>query len=131
MKVERITDPQLTVRVTNQMATYDPLNDKLSYSTDIPIDKWIKRGYLAYDMSGRNIGILFRSDDKRTRRHGNSELLFFSHLQREFGTWRTIKIDRHYFYFSEFEKIIKNQSEYIFTTDKRTRVKNPKPLLHH
>ena len=107
----------LRVRVTNQMVTYDHTCDKLYYRTDLSISTNVKRGYMAYDMSGRNIGIVFSSDDKRTKRYGNSEFLFFAPLKVEYGVWRTIKINGEYFWFSQLEKNLETQPEYVFTAD--------------
>ncbi|MCH5148744.1 MAG: hypothetical protein J1G05_05215 [Clostridiales bacterium] len=109
----------LKVRVTNQMVTYDHENDKFYYRTDITPSTYVKCGYMAYDMSGRNIGIVFFSDDKRTKRYGNSEFLFLAPLRKELGVWRTIFINGDYFWFSRLEKILETQSEYVFTADGR------------
>lgn len=107
----------LRVKVTNQMATYDYSKNKLYYRTDLSISSYVKCGYMAYDMAGRNIGIVFYSDDKRTPRYGNSEFLFFAPLREEYGVWRTIKINGAYFMFERLEQILENQTEYIFTAD--------------
>lgn len=107
----------LRVKVTNQMVTYDRAHDKIYFRTDLSISSYVKRGYMAYDMFGRNIGIIFFSDDKRTARYGNSELLFLASLENEFGTWRTIKINGGYFMFERLEKILKTKPEFEFTTD--------------
>lgn len=107
----------LRVRVTNQMVTYNHSSDKLDYRTDIRIRAKVKRGYMVYDMTGRNIGIVFSADDKRLKSYGNCEILFFADLRNEFGIWRTIKINSDYLPFSRLEKILKLQSEYGFTAD--------------
>lgn len=107
----------LRVRVTNKMVTYDNKSDKFYYRTDIPISNYVKHGYMAYDMSGHNIGIVFSSDDKRTKRYGNSEFLFLASLKAKYGTWRTIKRNGEYFWFSQLEKILKEETEFVFTAD--------------
>lgn len=107
----------LRVRVTNQKVTYNHSSDKLDYRTDIMIRAKVKRGYMVYDMTGRNIGIIFSADDKRLHSYENCEFLFFADLRNEFGIWRTIKINGAYLPFSELEKILELQSVYEFTAD--------------
>ena len=107
----------LRVKVTNQMVTYDHKKDKFYYRTDMPISTNVKHGYIVYDMSGRNIGIVFFSDDERTKRYGNSEFLFLASLKAEYGIWRTIKRNGEYFWFSQLEKILEKQQEFVFTAD--------------
>ena len=107
----------LKVRVTNQMVTYNHSSDKIDYRTDIKIRAKVKRGYMAYDMTGRNIGIVFSGDDKRLKSYEKCVFLFFADLIDEFGIWRTIKINGDYLPFSRLVKILIQQSEYEFTAD--------------
>ena len=107
----------LRIKVTNQFVTYDYKKDKLYYRNDISISTYVNRGYMAYDMLGNNIGIVFFSDNKNTKRYSNSEILFLASLKTEYGTWRTIKRNGEYFWFSQLEKVLTLQSEYEFTVD--------------
>lgn len=94
----------LRVRVTNKMVTYDNKSDKFYYRTDIPISNYVKHGYMAYDMSGHNIGIVFSSDDKRTKRYGNSEFLFLASLKAKYGTCARLKETANIFGFLNLKK---------------------------
>lgn len=78
-----------------------------------------KVGYLAYDKGNRNIGVVFKSDDKRTARYGNSELCFYEKYESEHGSWRTIKINGGYLPFERLQDILSKQEKYVCTTDAR------------
>lgn len=106
----------LRVRVTNQMVTYDHKKDKFYYRTDMTISTYIKRGYMVYDMSGRNIGIIYCCDGKEPSK-GSCEFEFLASLRNEFGIWRIIKRNGEYFWFSQLEKILKAETEFVFTAD--------------
>ncbi len=78
-----------------------------------------KTGYLAYDNNNRKIGVVFKSDDKRTVRYGNSELCFYEKYESELGAWRIIKINGAYLPFDRLKNILSRQEKYVCTTDVR------------
>ena len=115
-----IIDKELKIIIKNQIANYNRIKDRLLYEVSF-VTKYRKNGFLAYDENENNIGIVFMSDDERTSRFGNSEILFLNKFENEFGVWRIIKIKGNYLPFNKLEKILQTNNEYICVTDARIR----------
>lgn len=115
-----IIDQELKIIIKNQIANYNRNTDRLLYEKS-SVTRYRKNGFLAYDENGKNIGIVFMSDDKRKCYFGNAEILFFNKLENEFGIWRIIKIKGNYLPFEKLEKFLQTNNEYICITDTRVR----------
>lgn len=115
-----IFDEELKILITDKTASYDALTDTLIYD-ELPVTRNRKNGYLAYDERGRNIGIVFMSDDKRTARYGNAEILFFKKYKNEFGVWRVIRRHRAFIPYDYLQDVISRYGKYTVTTDARHR----------
>ncbi len=115
-----ILDKELKIAITNKLASYDIQTDTLIFA-EHSVTKNRKNGFLFYDKTGRNLGIVYKSDDKRTYRYGQAELLFFKRFKSEFGTWRVIKLNGQYLNYNKLLKILQENNEFICTTDSRLR----------
>ena len=118
---KRILDEAATFEVVNKIANYDLIEDRL-ISHESAVTRNQKNGYLLYDIIGRNVGIVFISDDHRKphgyKRYGKAEILFFLEYKNEFGTWRVIS---PYIDYKTLENILSKQEKYKFTTAQRYR----------
>lgn len=115
-----IYDGELEFTITREVLNYDVLTDTLlRHKSNVTRNK--KNGYAAYDQTKRLIGIVFMSDDKRTVRYGNAELLFFKQYEEEFGTWRIIKQSGKYLPFENLESLLQTRQAYSCRTDARMR----------
>lgn len=65
--------------------------------------------------------IVFMSDDLRTARYGNAEILFFKKYSNEFGSWRVIKRNGQYLAFKYLSQILLTEKQYYCITDSRFR----------
>ena len=115
-----IFDKALKLTIKNQILNYDVSTDTLIYHESI-ITRSRKNGYSAFDQNERLIGIVFMSDDERTVRYGNAEILFLKKFEHEFGTWRIIKQNGVYLPFEKLETILKTKQSFICLTDSRIR----------
>ena len=115
-----IVDKELKIIIKNQIANYNRNTDRLLYEIS-SVTRYRKNGFLAYDENGKNIGLVFMSDDERTYRFGNAEILFFNEFQNQLGVWRIIKIKGHYLPFKNLEKVLQKNNEYSCITDMRVR----------
>lgn len=113
-------DKELKIIISDRKASYDVTDDKLS-SSIVTVTRFRKNGYLTYDMDGNNIGLVFESDDNRTVRYGNAEIVFFKEYKEEYGTWRIIKIHGQYLPYTHLEDILQKDGRYLLTTDERYR----------
>ncbi len=102
--MKKIADKELRIKIINKNVTINR-----------------KSGYLTFDERGRNIGIVFMSDDKRTARYGGAEIMFFDKYEKEFGQWRIIKQNGQYLPFARLEKILSMENQYSCITDSRLR----------
>lgn len=118
--MKNILDKKLKIIISNQIANYDLNSNHLSYNKGT-ISKYRKNGYLTYDENYTMIGLVFMSDDIRTNRYGNAEILFFNDFKQEFGTWRIIKIIGNYLPFTHLENHLRTNEEYVCTIDERIR----------
>ena len=113
-------DNELTIKVINKKVWYNVKFDKLTdYKQEI--NRNCKEGYLAYDIYGTNIGIVFMSDDKRTQRYGSAEILFYKKFANQYGVWRNIKINRQYLSYEKLVQTLTKQGEFTLTTGARYR----------
>lgn len=121
--MKKIIDPALTITITNTQCGYDLSKDKrLMYTTSVT--RYRKNGYLTYDEEGREIGIVFFSDDTRTARYGAAEIMFFKQYEQEYGSWRVIQLDEtysKYLMFDTLKKILESKPSYVVTTAERMR----------
>lgn len=115
-----ILDKELEIVITNQLVSYDRITDTLIHNK-LSVTKNRKNGYLTFDEKGRNIGIVFMSDDKRTFRYGSAEMLFFKKFENEFGVWRNIKQRGQYLPFERLEKILSLNNQWSLIIDCRLR----------
>lgn len=115
-----IIDKELKIIIKNQIANYNRNTNSLLYETS-SVTRYRKNGFLVYDENDKNIGLVFMSDDERTYRFGNAEILFFNEFKNELGVWRVIKIKSNYLPFKQLEKILQTNNEYICITDMRIR----------
>lgn len=113
-------DNELRIIISNQKANYDRTTDRLSYSL-LTVSKFRKNGYIVYNEEKESIGIVFKSDDKRTLRYGNAEIMFFKKHESMYGSWRIIKTHGQYLPYNWLETLFENRHEYITTTDARYR----------
>ena len=113
-------DNELKIIISNRKVCYDWENDNLITSA-LTIKKFRKNGYIFADENGNNLGIVFKSDDKRTVREGSAEILFFKEYEQEHGVWRNIKIHGQYLPYSHLEEVLQKNGHYILTTDERLR----------
>ncbi len=118
--MQGIFDKELKIKIKNLIVNYNYGTGELIYKK-LAVSKYRKNGYLTCDDKDRSIGIVFMSDDKRTNRFGNAEILFFRELKNEFGTWRILKIKKGYLPFKRLEEILQNQNEFVCVTDARIR----------
>jgi hypothetical protein len=79
----------------------------------------IKNGYLIYDEKGKNIGIIFKSDDIRKKSsYGQSEILFDEHFEKEFNrTWYKIKVNKNYLPYDDLKEIMSKNERYEIEID--------------
>lgn len=115
-----IIDKELKIIIKNEIANYNHKAGCLLNKESL-IATYRKNGFLVYDQNGRNIGLVFMSDDTRKFRFGNAEILFFKEFQQEFGVWRIIKINGNYLSFEKLKRILQIKNEYICITDERMR----------
>lgn len=113
-------DPELTITITNELVNYDYFTG-YSICGVSQVGKDRKNGYKTYDAQGRNIGIVFMSDDKRTKRYGNAEIMFLKEYREEFGRWRIIRLNGQYTDYKRLEGILQQRNEYVCTTQARNR----------
>lgn len=113
-------DKELKIIVKNQKASYDRNYERLS-SSYVSVTKFRKNGYLTCDEDGNIIGLVFKSDDERTVRYGNAEIMFLNEYKNKYGMWRIIKIHGQYLPYSHLEEVLKSNDKYILTTDERKR----------
>ena len=118
--MKKTYDPELKILITGQIVSYDMATDELRYDR-LPVTRSRKNGYMTYDERGRNIGIVFMSDDKKTARYGNAEILFFKKYKNEFGIWRVIRRQGAYIPFDYLQDVISRYGKYTVTTDARHR----------
>ena len=114
-----ITDPALTIIITNQKVNYDWNEDRLA-TYDRGVGSNRKNGYLTRDTDGNDIGLVFMSDDRRTVRYGSAEIMFFRKYKEKYGRWRLINIGGRLPY-SILEKKLSEKESYTLTTKSRTR----------
>lgn len=115
-----IYDRELEFTITCEMLNYDILTDTLlRHKSNVTRNK--KNGFAAYDQTKRPIGIVFMSDDRRTSRYGNAELLFFKKHEDEYGTWRIIKQNGKHLSFEKLESLLQTRQSYSCRTDARMR----------
>ena len=121
--MKNIVDPKLTITITNKMCSYDLYRDKLvNYQTSVTKNR--KNGYLTCDAKGREIGIVYMSDDTRTKRYGAAEIMFFKQYLQEYGSWRVIILEEtysKYLMFDKLQNILKEKPSYTLTTASRVR----------
>ena len=131
-----IIDKELKCIITDKKACYD-LNENRLIFTERPVTRYRKNGYLLFDDKNRNIGIVFMSDDKRAVRYGAAEIMFFKEYEKEFGSWRVIKMAGDYLHgdylpFGRIERILagnnnpntpptSGNNQYECTTEARNR----------
>ncbi len=83
----------------------------------------IKTGYLIYDEKGKNIGIIFKSDDIRKKSYGQSEIFFNEYFEKVFNrTWYIVKINKKPLPYVDLKKIMSNNEHYEIEID--LRIKN-------
>lgn len=116
-------DPALTITITNTMCNYDWYQDKLvNYQTTVTKNR--KNGYLTCDKTGKEIGIVFMSDDARSKNYGAAEILFFKKHMDKYGVSRVISLRDSQFKFLMFDKlqkILEKETSYTVTTASQVR----------
>ena len=121
--MKNIFDPALRITITNKMCSYDLNTDRfLNYTTTVTRNR--KNGYLTYDDQGREIGIVFMSDDTRTKRYGAAEIMFFKKYFKELGSWRVIILEEtysKYLMYDKLQKISEEKPSCTLTTASRVR----------
>lgn len=135
-KKARIYDPALTLTITDKIINYDLKKDKKSIY-DHKVTKTQKVGYIARDENNEELGIVFESDDKRTKRYQSAEILFFNEYteKHHVGTWRVIQptdiygvsVPNHlmadkYIVFDLLKKELIKKSSLIVTTCERRHI---------
>ena len=114
-----IYDKPCEIEIINEQVEYTGRKGVTAYS-----DKGFRKtGFLCFDDKGRKVGIVFMSDDKRTQRYGNSEILYFEEFEAEFGTWRTIKVNRQYYMFEKLRDNLVKHGRIKLSIDGRYRKK--------
>ena len=78
-----------------------------------------KQGFLAFDKSGRCVGVVFMNDDERKPSYGQAEICFFDEYREDFGQWRLISINKERLSFERLSKILDQQGDYEVTIDPR------------
>ena len=114
--MDRSESGKLEIVIKNVLANYDYLEDKLVLSKGA-VGRNRKNGYLVFDKTDRNIGIAFMSDDERTSRYGNSELMFFKEYKTEFGRWRTFKVQGEYYMYNILESKLADKGQVEIVLD--------------
>ena len=76
-----------------------------------------KSGFEAYNYKGQNIGLIFKTDDKRTPAYGNIELCVYKSYQLQYGEWRRIKSQGVRIKYSYLCKVMENNDEYVIDVD--------------
>ena len=118
--MKTIKDPEMKISISNKKISYDRSADVITPSKTSPT-KNRKYGYLVYDERGKGVGLVFMSDDKRTARYGDCEILFFKEYEREYGSRRVVKMYGERFPFSTLEKIMSAKESHSLVIDSRTR----------
>ncbi|MCL2061455.1 MAG: hypothetical protein FWH03_02405 [Firmicutes bacterium] len=104
----------MKIIIENKLASRDGRKGVFTYSTT----GRRKTGFLIYDEQNRNIGIVFMSDDERKDcKYGMSEILFDENFEKEFGTWKIIKINRAYLSFDKLKEIMSKNERYTLYID--------------
>lgn len=99
LKKSKVYDPPLTLKIVNEKKNYDFENDYLmsgSYDTN----EERKNGYLALDLNGEELGIVFEDDKEKNSYYKCANILFFKKYKESHnvGKWRIIRpIDRTYY----------------------------------
>ncbi|WP_251611953.1 hypothetical protein [Pumilibacter muris] len=131
MKNQRIYDSELTLKIVNEKMNYDFDKNNLISGEGIT-NTWRKNGYLAYDMNGEKLGIIFEDDKEKNIYYKCANILFFKpyRVKHNLGIWRIIKpIDysnytnaNGYIDFLTLEQILSEKGSFVVTT---------KPTYHH
>ncbi len=119
-EMNTVTDPQLKIYVSNKKISYDLKTDVIT-TDKAPMTRSRKNGYTIKNEQGKPLGLVFMSDDKRTARYGDCEILFFKEHEKEYGSWRVIKMHGERFPFATLEKILSAKECHTFVIDPRTR----------
>ncbi len=125
MKNQRIYDTELTLKIVNEIMNYDFDKNNL-ISGEGTTNTWRKNGYLAYDMNGEKLGIIFEDDKEKNIYYKCANILFFKQyrLKHNVGIWRIIKpIDysnyinaNGYINFLTLEQILSEKGSFVVTT---------------
>ncbi len=118
--MKQIIDEELEILIFKEKACYDWKKGRLGENL-LSITSTRKNGFLMMNNKHEVLGIVYRSDDKRTMRYGMSEILFFKPFEKEYGVWRVIKINGQYLPFEKLESILTVQKVFNCTTDSRIR----------
>ncbi len=121
--MKTVTDPQMKISISRKKISYDRTTDIITPSKT-SITKNRKYGYLISNESGKCVGLVFMSDDKRTARYGDCEILFFKEYEKEYGAWRVIKMYGQRFPYATLEKIMLFKESHTLVIDARTRKAN-------
>lgn len=115
-----VYDVPMKITISSQKGSYNLTRDTFDTSV-VAVTRFAKNGYLFFDESGENVGIVFMSDDARRARYGNAELLFFKKFESKYGSWRIIKQDGEYLSYEQLEKILAQTDKFSILIDGRTR----------
>ena len=97
--------------ITNKYVNYD-WNSNVFSEGGGPVGTNRKNGFMAYDVKGDFIGLVYMCDDHRWKSsYGNSEIMFAKKHQNSYGRWRIIKIKKQYLPFDKLSEILSTHNE--------------------
>ena len=102
--------------ITNNYVNYD-WNSNVFSEGGGPVGTNRKNGFMAYDVNGDFIGLVYMCDDNRSKAYGNSEIMFAKKHQNFYGRWRIIKIEKQYLPFDKLSEILSTRNECNVTVD--------------
>lgn len=125
LKKSKVYDQPFTFKIVNEKMNYDFENDYLT-SGSYETNEERKNGYLAVDLNGEELGIVFEDDKEKNPYYQCANILFFKTYKEKHnvGKWRIIRpIDRAYYTndkgyisFSTLEEILLKDGSLTVTT---------------
>lgn len=109
----QVDDPKgpIDLIITNKYVNYD-WNSNVFSEGGGPVGTNRKNGFMAYDVKGDFIGLVYMCDDHRWKSsYGNSEIMFAKKHQNSYGRWRIIKIEKQYLPFDKLSEILSTRNE--------------------
>ena len=125
LKKSKVYDQPLTLKIVNEKMNYDFENDYL-ISGNYKTNEERKNGYLAVDLNGEELGIVFEDDKEKNPYYKCANILFFKKYKERHnvGKWRIIKPigrvhytnDKGYIKYITLEEILSKNGSLTVTT---------------